>query len=57
MENIELELDIKIQPKIKKFFEESGGINIWQSHDLSNPGKRVFTKLTETTRPSWQFVD
>ncbi len=57
MTDFTLELDVQIQPKIKEFFEKSGGINIWQSHDLGNPSKRTFTPLTQTEKPGWQFPE
>ena len=52
-----MELDFSIKPKIEAFFRESGGVNVWQSHDLGDPSKRVFTKLTVTEKPGWQFID
>lgn len=52
-----VELDVSIKEKIETFFKESGGVNMWQSHDLGDPSKRTFTKLTNTEKPGWQFVD
>lgn len=52
-----MELDVSIKPKIEAFFRESGGINIWKSHDLGDPSKRKFTPLTQTEKPGWQFPE
>lgn len=52
-----MELDVSIKPKIEAFFRESGGVNVWQSHDLGDPSKRKFTKLNTTESPGYQFPE
>lgn len=49
----------EIFPKLKSWIESRGGIAVWKSINLSNPGKEIFTPaLTEDNKPypkpSWE---
>jgi hypothetical protein len=47
-------------PEIARWFSERGGIKVWNSINLSNPGKQVITPLCSLDgrprgKPSWEF--
>lgn len=46
---------------IKKWLDNQGGVCVWQSVDLSDPGKQMFTPVILSTgekasKPGWQFA-
>jgi hypothetical protein len=42
-------------PKVLKWFEETGGLQVWDSINLSNPGARWFTPNHQPPqKPNWQ---
>jgi hypothetical protein len=47
-------------PKIVEWISTGRGVSVWQSVDLSDPGKQVLTPSMDalgqkTSKPSWQF--
>lgn len=42
---------------LKKWLDERGGINVWRSIDLSDPGVETFTPGDRTEKPHWKFAD
>lgn len=50
-------IDKSNAPLIEAWFKDSGGIKVWTSINMSNPGQLWITSYRDTRKPNWQCAN